>query len=322
MVVGSVEYERVDTDTGVVQIDSLRLDEEATVREANAFMRTFEDRVQREAALLEASRASLVVSDIPPLGIAAGKRAGLPVAALGNFTWDWIYAAYHGAGPVAEQIGHAYALADVALRLPMHGGFASFSNIVDLPFVARRSTRERAETRRAIGVPEHERVVLTSFGGYGVAGMDLASFAALDGYCVLMSGNTPDPHPPVGSHSERRRQIFSLDERAMYAAGFRYEDVVRAVDVVVSKPGYGIISECLANDTALLYTSRGHFAEYDVLVRELPRYVRCGFIDHDALFAGTWAPALDALLRQPDPPERPAVNGADLAAEHLLTVLR
>ena len=53
----------------------------------------------------------------------------------------------------------------------------------------------------------------------------------------------------------------------LYAHGLRYEDVVGAVDVVITKPGYGIISECVANDTALLYTSRGHFVEYDVLVR-------------------------------------------------------
>ena len=41
---------------------------------------------------------------------------------------------------------------------------------------------------------------------------------------------------------------------------------MRAADVVVTKPGYGIIAECLANDTAIVYTSRGEFAEYDVLV--------------------------------------------------------
>ena len=57
-----------------------------------------------------------------------------------------------------------------------------------------------------------------------------------------------------------------VDERAIYSAGYRYEDLVRAVDVVATKPGYGIISECIANDTALLYTSRGRFVEYDVMV--------------------------------------------------------
>ena len=78
--------------------------------------------------------------------------------------------------------------------------------------------------------------------------------------------------------------------------GFRYPDLVAASDVVISKPGYGIISECIANGAALLYTSRGHFAEYDVLVSGMPRFLRCRFIAQDDLLAGRWTDAIDALL--------------------------
>jgi hypothetical protein len=87
------------------------------------------------------------------------------------------------------------------------------------------------------------------------------------------------------------------------------------VDAVVSKPGYGIISECIANDTALLYTSRGQFAEYDVLVREMPRYLRCRFITQEHLLAGRWQESLDALIEQPAPPDRPRTDGAQVVAE-------
>ena len=112
-----------------------------------------------------------------------------------------------------------------------------------------------------------------------------------------------------------------IDERAMYDGGYRYEDLVRAVDVVATKPGYGIISECIANDAALLYTSRGDFREYQVLVDAMPKYLRAAFIDHGDLFAGRWQPHLDALLDQPAPPIAPAVNGADVAADILLQTL-
>ena len=77
----------------------------------------------------------------------------------------------------------------------------------------------------------------------------------------------------------------------MYDAGVRYEDLVGAAEAVVTKPGYGIISECIANDTAMLYTSRGHFPEYDVLVEEMPKYLRSAFISQDDLFAGKWESA-------------------------------
>ena len=112
-------------------------------------------------------------------------------------------------------------------------------------------------------------------------------------------------------------EVAFVDERALYASGLRYEDLVAACDVVVTKPGYGIISECIANDTALLYTSRGHFIEYDVMVREMPDVLRCAFIDQEALLGGRWRDALDALRRSAPSLDHPATNGAKVAADWL-----
>ena len=82
----AVELHAVETDTGVVQIDSLRLDAAATITRAAAFMRTFEARVDAEAALLRSVGARIVIADLPPLGIAAADAAGVPAVAFGNFT--------------------------------------------------------------------------------------------------------------------------------------------------------------------------------------------------------------------------------------------
>lgn len=151
-----------------------------------------------------------------------------------------------------------------------------------------------------IGYSLSERLVLLSFGGFGLR-VTPHVLSALRGYRIV--------------------DTETLDIDAFYAAGFRYEDLVRTVDVVVSKPGYGIISECLANHTALLYTSRGHFAEYNVLVAAIPRFLRCAFIGHDDLFAGRWQHHLDSLVAQPAPPESPATDGADVAAACLLDMV-
>jgi hypothetical protein len=295
------EYHHAEVDTGVVQIDSLHLDEGATIRVAREFMQSLDRRLGREVRFLKEQHAALVVADVPPLGIAAASAAGLPSVVLGNFTWDWIYSAYPDSGEVVAACGAAYSRADVALRLPMHGGFATIPQIVDLPFVARRSRRDPAQTRAAMGFPAG-RLVLVSFGGYGIHRLDEAAVERLEDYVVLMSG-------------------VNFDEQAMYAAGLRYEDIVRAVDVVVSKPGYGIIAECIANDAALLYTSRGHFVEYDVLTSAMPRFLRTAHIDHDDLFAGRWQAHLDNLMAAPAPTEKPAVNGAEVAAVRLMAMI-
>jgi UDP:flavonoid glycosyltransferase YjiC (YdhE family) len=297
----SVELLPADVDTGMVQLDSLHLDAGASIANAEAFMATFDTRVAREAAVLRDRGASLAVCDVPPLGIAAARQAGIPAVALGNFTWDWIYEHYGGGAAVARRIGDVYADTTLALRLPMWGGFATMPVVRDLPFVARRSQRDPAEVRAALGLPRDQRIVLPSFGGYGLDGVDASAVTSMPSYHVLMPG--------------------SFDETAMYERGYRYEDLVRAVDVVVTKPGYGIVSECIANDTALLYTSRGDFREYQVLVDAMPAWLRSRFITHDDLFAGKWAPHLDALLSQPAPPGHPILNGAEVAADILLGLL-
>jgi L-arabinokinase len=320
---GRVHYHHLECDTGIVQLDSLRLDEDQTIQRARRFMSELPARVDAEASWLRAHDARLVVADIPALGVAAGAAAGVPVAALGNFSWDWAYAAYPHSEDVVAGIAEAYARADVALRLPMWGGFAAFPHLVDLPFVARHSHRDPADTRRALGLPADGRLVLVSFGGYGVEGIDLDALTRMSRYVALVSASVPfGPDRRPLAEAGPRGSLVPIDEPAMYAAGFRYEDLVRAVDVVVTKPGYGIIAECLANDTALLYTSRGHFVEYDVLVEAMPKLLRAAFIDHEDLFAARWEPHLDRLLAQAAPTERPATNGAEVAAGLLLDLAR
>jgi hypothetical protein len=289
-------------DTGAIQIDSLHLDAAATIARAKDFYATLDARATDETPLLREHDVQFVVADAPPLGCVAAARAGIPSVVVSNFTWDWIYAGYReyldSAPDVIPAIQAAYKLAAAAWRLPMHGGFETFDTIVDTPFVARHATHEPAETRRRLGLPPDRRLVLPSFGGYGVAGIDLTSLD-LD----------PSWHAVL------------VPDAAIYEAGLRYEDVVRAVDVVLTKPGYGIISECIANDTALVYTSRGRFAEYDVLVREMPRYLRCAFLENDALLGGRWRAALEAVVGAPAPRENPRTDGADVIADMIAASL-
>lgn len=315
------EVDTVETDTGIVQSDSLRLDAEATADRAEAFYRTFADRAAVEAAVLRECGATVVVSDMPPLAFEAAHLAGVPAVALGNFTWDWIYAAYPAmadrAPAVVPTIRAAYRHATLTLRLPMWGGFEDWhSPIVDLPFVARHSRRDRDEVRAALGIPPGRRLVLASFGGLGISGLDLTPLGRLDGYTVLTTGRETDF--PGGIP----KGVVVIGDQDVNRRGLRYEDLVHASDIVVSKPGYGIIAECVANGAALLYTSRGHFVEYDVLVAAMPRFLRCRYIGHDELFAGRWTPHLNALLASPNAPDAPRTDGAPLAARHVLEVAR
>jgi len=161
----------------------------------------------------------------------------------------------------------------------MHGGFEATPDVRDIPFIVRRSTRDRDELRRALGLGGDRPVVLASFSWRGV-------------------------RPPYDELARSRRFALITPERP--PAGFRHEDLVAAADVVVSKPGYGIISECLANGAALVYATRGPFIEHDMLIAEMPRVLRCRRLPFEDLVAGRTSRAerrrsrraIDQLLNQ------------------------
>ncbi len=304
-------------DTGVVQIDSLRLDEAETIRRAAAFYAGLPAFASTEAALIRAHDGRLVIADAPPAACAAAAAAGVPSVVLTNFTWDWIYEQYPDAASapaLIPTIRDAYRQAAAAWRMPLYGAFEPFDRIVDVPFIARHAAHRRHEVCESLGLPQDVPLALFSFSGYGVAGFDARRLDCLERWRVILTGRTRPDDLPEG--------VFFVENASIYDAGLRYEDLVAAVDTVVTKPGFGLVAECLANNTAMLYTSRGRFAEYDVMVAAMPKFLRCEFVEIEKLIAGQWLDGLERLRRQPPPPDRPRTDGADVVAGMIGEMLR
>jgi L-arabinokinase len=307
---GGIEFVPLQCDTGIVQLDSLNLNERESVRQAAEFQSRIADRAAAEADDLRRRRAQLVVGDIPPLAFEAARAAGLPSIAIGNFTWDWIYGAYghEGISALVQSIRESYRQATRVLRLPISGGFEGLDGLTrNIPFIARSSGHDPDDVRRHFRVPHDKPMVLMSFGGYGLQGLGTLALAKLDRYSIV-AGGLKEATIETGS------EVIQITEHQLMEKGYRYNDLVRAADIVITKPGYGIVTDCIANDTAIVYTSRGRFAEYDLFVEEMPRYVRTQFIDQKKLLAGDWSEALERVLAQPIP-NKPAINGADIVAD-------
>ena len=101
-------------------------------------------------------------------------------------------------------------------------------------------------TRAQLGLPGDRRRLL-SFGGYAQR-VDLGA-AGLTGYTIVVTADVTanrraNEVPSDAGGSAFPSNVKLVDEQALYAGGLRYEDLVAAVDIVVTKPGYGIIAEC------------------------------------------------------------------------------
>ena len=318
-VTAPVELQPAETDTGVAQIDSLHIDESATARRAAVFHEDFDARAEAEAEVLRQMRATVVVADIPPLACAAADRAGVPSVVIGNFTWDWIYAAYPQfeaiAPGVVATIGAAYARAAQALRLPLHGGFETMRTVDPATSRSSRAGRAAAATSRA--------------GCSGSAHERPSSWRrSADSASAGSRRDRARQHIPSDRHGRTRaagratRTTRCASRRGHLAErGLRYEDLIAAANVVVGKPGYGIVSECMANGAAFLYAPRSRFAEQDVFEREMPASPLPQNRERTICWPAAGAAPIEALLAQPPAPTVPSTNGAEAAAAAILEYL-
>ena len=301
---GPLEFHHRAVDVGVIQPHALAMDEAATAARWREFAQGEAERVREEAEWLKRVGARLVLGDIPPLAFAAAAEAGLPSVALANFSWDWIYRHLAGRQPAlgaaAEQAARAYAQCGLLLELPFAGDLGAFPRREPIPLVARRARVPREDARARLGLEPGRPAVLLSFGGLGLPGLDLEEWARQEGYSLLGTNGWPSAE-------------------VLEALPLRYEDVVGAVDVVVSKPGYGIVSDAIAARTRLVYTERGDFPEYPVLVAEMPRFLPAVHVSNADLLRGRIDAAVDEVRARPFPPA-PDLGGAETAARRLLAV--
>lgn len=300
-------------DIGVVQHDGLDLDVDETRQRWTAFASSFDERADIEAELLRAHGADIVLGDIPPLAFAAAGRAGLPSLALGNFGWDWIYEPWPKFSEPIATIQAGYAQADALLRLPLHSSsadaFPAFRHIQDVPLVARWPRTPRSEVRAVLQVDDRRPLVLLSFGGFTARGIDLAALGRWRDYVFVVT-------PPLSA------ALPSIDPpcnvRAVSWSPSDYVSLLAACDAVVTKPGYGMAVDCLANRVAMLFTDRGPFREYDVMADQLPRLGRARYVPQPDVLHGELGAHLDALLTSDVVWTQQPMDGADVVAQIVL----
>jgi UDP:flavonoid glycosyltransferase YjiC (YdhE family) len=272
-----IAYQHVECDVGVVQKDSVTTQIPETLDEWLWFEARLPEWVKQESQFLRDWPADLAVADIPSAAFEACAQAGIPCLGLTNFSWDWIYRDYvrHASefSAVADRIADAYSRCDLLLRLPFYGDLSAFPRIEDVPLVVPEGRLEPGEVRRMLGVPPDQPLVCVSFGGFDFQRFPWGEVAARAPKMRFVTTGS------MGSLSARNTLSVPIGT-------LPHCDLVRASDLVISKPGYGIVAECIGTRTPLLYTSRGDFAEYPVLVESMVRHIPCRFVAPDRIPTG------------------------------------
>jgi UDP:flavonoid glycosyltransferase YjiC (YdhE family) len=305
-----VSHSSRSLDVGLVQPNSLEMDLQRTLQECQALHDALPEIIAQEINFIRDEQIRVIIGDIPPACFEIAARAKVPSVAITNFTWDVIYNAYvdrqRDFAPLIAEMRIFYEKASLALTLPYPCDMSMFPNRRAIPWVTRVSRLTKEEARREFNLPQSATLVLLSFGGMGLNSLPWDRFKGLKDFFFVA----------IGPAEVSQSNLIVLSE-----AQHHYEDLLRGVDVIVTKPGYGIVADVISHHVPMLYTDRGEFPEYPKLVEALHDCATAEYIPQSELRAGNVGSYLDRLLSKQ--PHWPSINldGANVAAETIIGLL-
>jgi hypothetical protein len=286
-------------------LDAMRVDLPATAQAYRRQHAAWQRRVDREASFLAGLQPTLVLSDVAYLPLAGAARAGIPSVALCSLNWAELFAHFFTAADWAPRIHQqmlaAYDGAEFFLRLTPGMPMADLARRRSIGPVAALGVDRRQALHRQLACDPGERLVLIALGGIDTQ-LPVARWPQPTGIRWLV---------PQGW---RLRQANTTDFEPLELPMI---DLLRSVDAVIAKPGYGTFAEAACNGTPLLYVRRQEWPEQDCLIEWLHAHAACAEIGETELRAGRLQAPLAELWRRPKP-RSPRPTGVDEAATALL----
>jgi hypothetical protein len=302
------------SDFGFIMLDAMNIDTVATAEAYRAWHANWEGRVAAEEIFLRRLAPDLLLTDVAYLPLAGARRAGLPALSMCSLNWADLFAHVFGheawAGAIHEQILAAYRSAACFIRLTPAMPMPDLPNTRVAAPVAMLGQDCRDSLHECIGARAGERVVLIAFGGFD-KDLNAANWPVTLGV------------PGVRYLVPESWGIAREDMTAMEPLRMNFTDLLRSVDAVLTKPGYGTFTEAACNGAPVLYVRRMDWPEQDCLIEWLEQNACCREIPFAALMRGEIREYLERLWRQtrPIPPLAPSPRGTEEAARLIASYL-
>ena len=254
------EKEDIICDVGVKHKENLEPDKSATRLALLQLMSKRLEIIEREVEFLRKERVDLIITDIPWLPVEAGTYAEIPVFAISNFDWLFIYDKLFDKQtdlkPVLNTIYGLYQRVDYAFRLPLSStkSMGSFRKIEKTGLLAAYKPPDPG-LKKALGIDSNTPVLTCSFGGEGEMNLYWEKMCSAFPGIVIST-----------------KQLKGIPNYIQIPPDFDFSSLINISDILLTKPGYGSFAEAIQSGTFLIYYPRKDYPEEEVLIKGLSYY--------------------------------------------------
>ncbi|KQU26849.1 Mannose-6-phosphate isomerase [Priestia megaterium] len=262
-----VEFREITTDVGyVLKENSLDPDAKLLNEKVASYVSEFSIKLSQEMRFMKEKNVSFLISDISPLGIASAKALSIPSLGLSNFTW---YTAYEGLieerllsflHEQYKKMTYYFSLAcsnEPHWDIEKNQSFGFYTREID--------NYEVRRIRKEIDPLGKSQIIYFGLGMKVNIGTLLELAVWQSPNCkFIVSSNVKVNHP----------NVYRIPKDAVETQNY-----VAAADLVVTKAGWGTISEAICAGVPLLITNRSSMKEDRHTIDYLVRHQLCDCVE-------------------------------------------
>ena len=234
------------TDVGpIIEKNGISINENKTLENIGKWIDSIRLTSEKEIEIISKIKPNLIVSDISAMPFFAAHKSQINSVAISNFSWTDVLTGFPNSQ--MKLLDEAYGLSDLAIQLPLGTQMKSFKNKKQVGLVCKKSTDSRKEIREKLGIKNS----------------DICIFVNLPNHFTIKS-KIPNNIKIISTGAQ-----INSDNVKYIKPWIEGQNIVSASDLVICKCGYGMISECLTNETPFLYISDDNHLEQKAISEQL-----------------------------------------------------
>lgn len=236
------------TDVGpVIEENTISINKNKTLEKMGKWIDSIHEISKNEQDIISKINPNLILSDISAMPFIAAHKAQIDSIGISNFSWIDVLRGFPN--NQIQLLEEAYDLSTMAIQLPFGLPMKPFKNKKQVGLVCKTPTNSRIQLRKKLGLKDSEICVFINLGKYfSIRPKVSKNIKIISTGAKIYSNNVMYINPWIEG-----------------------QDLIFASDLVISKCGYGIISECLTNGIPFLYISDNDHLEQKAISDKLSR---------------------------------------------------
>ena len=236
------------TDVGPLTNISEKSDSEKTFKLYADWIKNEKKWIANEIDYFKNKKLDLVISDISPMGIRFAKKINVPSVTIANFTWIDILEKFSfnkNKEKILDWLNDSYEMTDLGIKLPLHMNLKGLKKTKKSSLLCRDITTTRKELLKKLNL--NYKPITVYLGKNFHSKINIIT----------------NESKPIVQILENNAKI----DRKIIKNFTEAQNIISASNLVIAKPGYSIISECINFRCPILLIPRKNYPEDELLCK-------------------------------------------------------